>query len=64
MYLIADIRRRLATAILVYGTVTDAGANRYAAEQLQKNFLDRLRKRDPDPQRFRSDARPSCARTT
>ncbi|MBZ5607311.1 MAG: hypothetical protein LAP38_03565 [Acidobacteriia bacterium] len=40
MYLLSDIRRRLHTAILVYGTVTDAGANRYAAEQLQKNFLD------------------------
>ncbi len=42
MYLLSDIRRRLATAILVYGTVTDAGANRYAAEQFQKNFLDLL----------------------
>ncbi len=40
MYLASDIRRRLATALLVYGTVTDAGANRYTAEQLQKQFLD------------------------
>ena len=40
MYVTADIRGRLPSAILVYGTVTDAGANRYAAEQLQKNYLD------------------------
>ncbi len=39
MYLASDIRSRLASAILVYGTVTDAGANRYAAEQLQKKYL-------------------------
>ena len=35
-----DIRDRLHSAILVYGTVREAGANRYAAEQLQKRFLD------------------------
>ena len=40
MYLISDIKDHLATAILVYGTVLDAGANRYAAEQLQKRYLD------------------------
>jgi len=40
MYLVSDIRRRLSSALLVYGTVTDAGANRYAAEQLQKKYLD------------------------
>lgn len=40
MYVASDIRGRLATAILVYGTNMDAGANRYAAEQLQKHFLD------------------------
>lgn len=39
-YLASDIARHLATAIIVYGTVTDAGANRYAAEQLQKQYLD------------------------
>jgi len=39
-YLASDVHRHLATALLVYGTVTDAGANRYAAEQLQKQFLD------------------------
>ena len=30
----------IANAILVYGTVLDAGANRYAAEQLQTKLLD------------------------
>jgi hypothetical protein len=39
-YVTTDIRRRLHSAILVYGTVREAGANRYAAEQLQKRFLD------------------------
>ena len=39
-YLTTDIRSRLRSAILVYGTVREAGANRYAAEQLQKQFLD------------------------
>ena len=29
----------LPTAIIVYGTLRDAGANRYAAEQWQHNFL-------------------------
>jgi hypothetical protein len=39
-YVASDIRHRLRSAILVYGTVNDAGANRYAAEQLQKDYLD------------------------
>jgi hypothetical protein len=39
-YVTTDIRSRLHSAILVYGTVREAGANRYAAEQLQKRFLD------------------------
>ena len=39
MYLASDIRRRLSNALLVYGTVTEAGANRYAAEQLQADYL-------------------------
>jgi len=39
-YQTTDIWGRLRTAILVYGTVREAGANRYAAEQLQKRFLD------------------------
>lgn len=40
MYVASDIRRRLPSALLVYGTITDAGANRYTAEQLQKRYLD------------------------
>ena len=40
VYLASDIVRHLSTAMIVYGTVTDAGANRYAAEQLQKHYLD------------------------
>jgi hypothetical protein len=37
-YLISDIRQRLGSAMLVYGTMADAGANRYAAEELQKHL--------------------------
>jgi len=37
-YLVSDIRHRLASALLVYGTMADAGSNRYAAEELQKHF--------------------------
>jgi Phospholipase B len=40
IYLASDIGKHLRSAILVYGSVNDAGANRYAAEQLQKNYLD------------------------
>jgi hypothetical protein len=39
-YLVADIYRRLTAAILVYGTGREAGANRYAAEQIQSDLLD------------------------
>jgi hypothetical protein len=38
-YVMSDIYRRLASAVLVYGTLRDAGANRYAAEQLQHRYL-------------------------
>jgi hypothetical protein len=43
-FLAGDISQRLASAILVYGTVREAGANRYAAEQMQKEYLDWLEK--------------------
>jgi hypothetical protein len=46
-YLVTDIGRRLPTAIIVYGTDREAGANRYAAEQLQARFLDQLETRVP-----------------
>jgi hypothetical protein len=39
-YMANMFRRRLASAIIVYGTQAEAGANRYAAEQWQKQFLD------------------------
>jgi hypothetical protein len=39
MYVASDIHERLSSAILVYGTRTDTGANRYAAEELQKHFF-------------------------
>jgi hypothetical protein len=40
-YLAYDINRRLASTVIVYGTVREAGANRYAAEQMQARFLNR-----------------------
>ncbi len=39
-YLPDDIRRRLDSAVIVYGTVREAGTNRYAAEQLQNRYRD------------------------
>jgi hypothetical protein len=39
-YTAGMFRRKLATAVIVYGTEAEAGANRYAAEQWQKQFLD------------------------
>jgi len=39
-HLVNDIWRRLPSAVIVYGTMRDAGANRFAAEQLQHKFLD------------------------
>jgi len=39
-YMANMFRQRLASAIIVYGTRAEAGANRYAAEQWQKQFLD------------------------
>jgi phospholipase B-like protein len=46
-YLTSDIWRRLATAAIVYGTLREAGANRYAAEQIENHFLDRYESRVP-----------------
>jgi hypothetical protein len=40
IYAASALRRKLASAIIVYGTLAEAGANRYAAEQWQKQFLD------------------------
>jgi len=41
-YTVSDMRGRLATAVIVYGTQRDAGANRYAAEQLQATYLNQF----------------------
>jgi hypothetical protein len=46
-YVASDIEDRLGTAVIVYGTLKDAGANRYAAEQLQSQFLDQFESRVP-----------------
>jgi hypothetical protein len=46
-YLTGDISRHLASAVLVYGTVREAGANRYAAEQMQLRYLDRYESEVP-----------------
>jgi hypothetical protein len=42
LYSAGDLRRKLGSAIIVYGTQIEAGANRYAAEQWQKQFLDQF----------------------
>lgn len=39
-YVTRDIWGKLASSVIVYGTVRDAGANRYAAEQMQNRFLE------------------------
>jgi hypothetical protein len=40
IFLTTDILRHLDSAILVYGTAAEAGSNRYAAERMQRQFLD------------------------
>jgi Phospholipase B len=47
IYVASDLHERLGSAILVYGTMADAGANRYAAEELQKRFLRSLESEVP-----------------
>jgi hypothetical protein len=47
MFVASDIHERLSSAILVYGTRTDAGANRFAAEELQKHFFRSLEHQVP-----------------
>jgi hypothetical protein len=38
-YVASDIFQHFGTTLIVYGTLRDAGANRYASEQLQKQML-------------------------
>ena len=47
VYVASDIDRRLASAVLVYGTMRDAGANRYAAETLQRDYLNQYESQIP-----------------
>jgi hypothetical protein len=46
-YLPGDISRRLASAVIVYGTAGESGTNRYAAEQLQARFRERDQREVP-----------------
>jgi hypothetical protein len=46
-YLPGDIGRRLESAVIVYGTVREAGTNRYAAEQMQTRFRERNQREVP-----------------
>jgi hypothetical protein len=46
-YLPADIRDRLASAAIVYGTAREAGTNRYAAEQVRTRYRDRYQREIP-----------------
>ncbi|HXK06694.1 MAG TPA: hypothetical protein VMS37_30140, partial [Verrucomicrobiae bacterium] len=46
-YAVGDIGQRLASAVIVYGTMKEAGANRYAAERLQDEYLGQFESRLP-----------------
>ncbi len=46
-YLVSDIGRRLKSAILVYGTNREAGANRYTAEKMQSDLLNQFESQVP-----------------
>ena len=47
LYVAEFNQQDLANSIIVYGTVTEAGANRYAAEHLQSKAMDRMEKQIP-----------------
>lgn len=47
VYSASAFRSHLPTAMIVYGTVAEAGANRYAAEQWQQHFLDQFESQVP-----------------
>jgi len=46
-YLARDIWGKLASSVIIYGTVRDAGSNRYAAEQMQTRFLEHYESQVP-----------------
>jgi hypothetical protein len=39
-YVASDLWRQLSSSVIVYGTMREAGANRYVAEQMQNHFLE------------------------
>ena len=47
IYLASDLTARARSAIIVYGTGPDAGANRYAAEKVQKRLYERFQSTAP-----------------
>ncbi len=46
-YSAGDIARRLASAVIVYGTARETGTNRYVAEQLQDRYRERYQRDVP-----------------
>jgi Phospholipase B len=47
VYMADVLPERLSSTLIVYGTVLEAGSNRFAAEQLRKKFLDRFESEVP-----------------
>jgi hypothetical protein len=55
-FVTADIGRVINTAVIVYGTEREAGANRYAAEVLQRDFLNQYEHQVPILKDFEASA--------
>jgi hypothetical protein len=55
-YLPGDIRSRLASAVIVYGTDREAGTNRYVAERLQAHYRERFQHDVPIYKDFEASA--------
>jgi hypothetical protein len=47
LYTASALRGRLSSAMIVYGTMAEAGANRYAAEQWQQQFIGMFERQVP-----------------
>jgi hypothetical protein len=47
LYALTDLRERFGSTLIIYGTLSEAGANRYAAEELQKRFYGALETQVP-----------------
>jgi len=54
VYLPRDIRNSLASSVIVYGTVREAGTNRYVAQQLQAAYRERSQREIPIYKDFES----------